>query len=71
MKLDQVEFIENKLLEIRKIISLDDAYQICGDIISNAGDDMLDGHIDEMLKAMGYDKFCRKKISKIIKEIQN
>jgi hypothetical protein len=71
MKLDQVEFVENKLLEIRKIISLEDAYQLCGDIIANAGDDLLEEHIDEMLKTMGYDKTCRNKVKKIIKEIQN
>jgi hypothetical protein len=70
-KLDDLEYIENRLLEIRAITNLEDAYYICDSIITNFNDELLNDHIAEMMKVMGYEKEKIKQVIKIIKNIQN
>ena len=71
MDLKKLDFIENKLLKIREILKLEDAYQVCDAIIISINDDLLEGHIKEMLKVMGYEGDIIKKVCQIVKEIQN
>lgn len=71
MKLDRVEFIDEKLMEIRDIISLEDAFHVCDTIITNTDDEMLNDHVINMLDSMGYDNEVKNKIEQIIKDIQN
>ncbi len=70
-KIENLEFIEDKLMEIRDIINLEDAYQVCDAIIVSINDELLEEHIAEMLKTMGYQKNSIKKVCQIVKQIQN
>ena len=45
-QLEKIEYIEKKLLKIREIINLEDAYQICDTIIISIEDELLE---DELL----------------------
>ena len=64
-------FVESKLMKIREIINLEDAYYICDAIIVSIDDELLDSHIKEMLKTMGYKSDIIKKVCQIIKQIQS
>ncbi|MBD3359579.1 MAG: hypothetical protein GF365_02630 [Candidatus Buchananbacteria bacterium] len=70
-KIENLEFIEDKLMEIRDIINLEDAYQVCDAIIVSIDDELLKDHIADMLKAMGYQKGSINKVCQIVKQIQN
>lgn len=69
-QLEKLEFIENSLLKIKQIISPEDAYMICDEIVTCIDDELLADHIHDMLKTMGYSKERIRKISNIIKKIQ-
>ena len=69
-KPEDLEFIENKLLEIRGILDTEDAYHICDTIVISINDKLLEEQIKNMLKTMGYKADTIKQISKIVKEIQ-
>jgi deoxyhypusine synthase len=70
-KVENLEFIEDKLMEIRDVINLEDAYQVCDAIIVSIDDELLQDHIADMLKAMGYQKSSINKVCQIVKQIQN
>lgn len=69
-QLQKLEFIENNLLKIKEIISPEDAYLVCDEIVTSIDDELLADHIHDMLKAMGYSAERIGKISTIIKQIQ-
>lgn len=69
-KLKNLDYVEKKLLKIREILNPEDGYVICDAIIVSYGDELLAGHIKDMLKAMGYEKNIIAKVSKILKQIQ-
>lgn len=70
-ELEKLEYIEGKLLKIREIIKLEDAYQVCDAIIISINDESLEEHIKNMLKMMGYENNIIKDICFIIKKMQN
>ena len=68
--LKDIERVENKLLEIREILNSEDGYTVCDAIIISINDEMLEGHVEGMLKTMGYEKEIVGKVVGIVKEIQ-
>lgn len=70
-KLKDIEFIEKKLLKIRDIINLEDAYRVSDEIVSNIDDELLESHVKSMLEVRGYESDEVNDVCKIIKQIQN
>lgn len=71
MQLNLIEFIDKKLLEVREILRLDDAYYVSDAIIANIEDPDLEALVNDMLKGYGYTEDVIEKIDLIIREIQD
>lgn len=70
MKLEDLEKIEKKLLEIRELLHPEDSPYVCDVIVTSISDELLADLIQEMLIRMGYRNKIIIKVLGIIREIQ-